>query len=197
MKKTFLTALLLVWAGTSHAAGLELDLSEQSGELTYLIGSRKITDGGLDVGLSFFYNNREDIVIGANILSLGQQAKYGQPIQLGVGAKLYGGKLNDDREIGAVGIGGRLGYIVPSQVSPVAVVAEFYFAPSVTSFGDAERLLELSTRVEVEITPTAVGFVGYRLSTVRMANTEDDTELDDNLNVGVRFMFPSPKFRRK
>lgn len=196
MKKYLVAALIFVCGGSVQAAGLELDLSSESGEFTYLVNSRGVIDGGLDVGLSFFYNNREDIMLGANILSLGQQAKFGQPIQLGVGAKLYGGKLDDDREIGAIGIGGRLGYIVPSQFSPVAIVAEVYFAPSVTSFGEAERLLELNTRVEVEITPTAMGFLGYRLTTVRMAGTEDDMELDDNLNVGVRFLFPSISYRR-
>ncbi len=196
MRKYFIAAMLWVSCNVVDAAGLELDLSEESGEFTYLINSRGVVEGGLDVGFSFFYNNREDVVLGANILSLGQQAKYGQPLQLGVGAKLYGGKLEDDREIGAIGIGGRLGYIIPSQFSPVALVAEFYFAPSVTSFSDAERLIELNTRVEVEITPTAMGFFGYRLTTVRMAGTEDDMELDDNLNVGVRFLFPSYGSRR-
>ncbi|MGB0866647.1 MAG: YfaZ family outer membrane protein, partial [Granulosicoccaceae bacterium] len=186
---------ILTGAGV-QAAGLELDLSEESGEFTYLVNSRGVVEGGIDLGLSFFYNNREDIMLSANILSLGQQAKYGQPLQLGVGAKIYGGKLEDDREIGAIGIGGRLGYIIPSQISPVAVVAEIYFAPSVTSFGEAERLMELTTRIEAEITPTAVGFFGYRLTTARMADTEDDTELDDNLNIGVRFLFAAPNFRR-
>ncbi len=196
MKNILAAALLCVFGGSAHAAGLELDLSKESGEFTYLVNSRGVVDAGVDVGLSFFYNKREDIMLGANILSLGQQAKFGQPLQLGVGAKIYGGKLDDDREIGAVGIGGRIGYIIPSQISPVAVVAEVYFAPSVTSFGEAERLIELATRVEMEITPTAVGFFGYRLATVRMSDTEDDIELDDNMNVGVRFLFPSPNFRR-
>ena len=196
MKKYLIAVLLCIAGGSVNAAGLELDLSQESGEFTYLVNSRRVAEGGFDLGLSFFYNDREAIVLGANVLSLGQQAKYGQPLQLGVGAKLYGGKLEDDRELGAIGIGGRLGYIIPSQISPVAVVAEFYFAPSVTSFGDAERLMELSARVEVEITPTAMGFFGYRLTTVRMANTEDDMELDDNMNVGIRFLYPSPNFRR-
>lgn len=196
MKKFLIAVLLCLAGGSVNAAGLELDLSKESGEFTYLVNSRRVAEGGLDLGLSFFYNDREAIVLGANILSLGQQAQYGQPYQFGVGAKLFGGKLDDDRELGAIGIGGRLGYIIPSQISPVAIVAEIYFAPSVTSFGDVERMMELNTRVEVEITPTAMGFFGYRLSTARMSNTEDDMELDDNMNIGVRFLFPSPNFRR-
>lgn len=196
MKKLFVAALLALGGTGAQAAGLELDLSEESGEFTYLVNSRGVVEGGIDLGLSFFYNSREDILLSANVLSLGQQAQYNQPLQLGVGAKLYGGKLDDDREVGAIGIGGRLGYIIPSQISPVAVVAEIYFAPSVTSFGDAERLMDLNTRIEAEITPTAVGFFGYRLSTVRMSGSEDDIELDDNLNLGVRFLFPAPNFRR-
>lgn len=195
MKNKLIMTLLCLASGVASAAGLELALSKETGAFTYLVNSRGVAEGGLDLGLSFFYNKREDIILGASILSLGQQAKYGQPLQLGVGVKLYGGKLDDNREVGAIGIGGRIGYIVPSRISPVAVVAEMYFAPSVTAFGDAERVLELNTRVEMEITPTAMGFFGYRLFTVRMEGVEDDMELDDNINVGVRFLFPASGFR--
>jgi len=193
--KKFVAALVVMLASAqAYGAGLEVDLSEESGEFSYLMNTRQV-EGALDLSLNLFYNEREDVMLSVGMLSLGQQAEYGRPLQLGVGGKVYGGQLMDEREILALGIGGRLAYIVPSSISPLTAVAELYFAPSVTSFSGAERFMDLNTRVELEITPTARGFVGYRLTTVRMDGAEDDMELDDNMHVGVRFNFAARGYR--
>lgn len=185
----FAIALLICIATVpgARAAGLALSLSEETGEFTYFLGSRGFLEGGIDIGLSALYNRREDILLSAEIISLGQQAEFGQPWQLGIGMKLYGLRLEDDREMSAIALGAKLAYIIPSNIAPTAFVAEAFFAPSITTFNDAERLFELRSRLEIEITPTALGFVGYRLITTRITEGADDVEIDDNVHVGIRF----------
>ena len=197
MKNALLLLISLLIVPSARAAGIALSLSEETGEFTYLLGSRGFLEGGIDVGFSALYNRREDVLLSAEVISLGQQAELGQPWQLGVGAKLFGARLADDRELTAVALGARLGYIIPSRIAPMAFVAEAYFAPSVTAFGDSQRLFELDSRLEVEITPTALGYIGYRLVTARMNDTDDDVELDDNVHVGIRFNLVPLDFRRR
>ena len=194
VKPMFLAAALAV-TGAAHAGGLEINLSGQSGEFSYLHSTTSLVQGGLDLGVGFFYNQRGDTMVTGRVMSLGQQASYGQPIQLGVGAKAYVVNLDSGESLGGIGLGGRIGYVVPSSISPVAWIAEGYFAPTVTSFGKADRLLELLTRVEIEITPTALGYIGYRLTSVRVAGENSDVELDDNMHIGVRFVFLDPASR--
>ena len=97
----------------------------------------------------------------------------------------------------ALALGARLAYIIPSNIAPTAFVAEGFFAPTVTTFGDAERLFELDSRLEIEITPTALGFVGYRLVTTRMTEASDDVEVDDSVHVGIRFNLVPEGYRTR
>ncbi|MEM9604468.1 MAG: YfaZ family outer membrane protein [Pseudomonadota bacterium] len=197
MRYAILLLISLAMAPGARAAGVALSLSEETGEFTYLLGSRGFLEGGVDIGLSGLYNHREDVLLSAELISLGQQAELGQPWQLGVGMKLYGLRLDDGREMSAVALGARLAYIIPSNIAPTAFVTEGFFAPSVTTFGDAERLFELDARFEVEITPTALGFIGYRLITTRMTEDSDDVEVDDTVHVGIRFNLVPEGFRSR
>ncbi len=196
MRYALLLLVSLLAFPSARAAGLAMNLSSETGEFTYLLGSRGFLEGGVDVGFSFLYNRREDAMVSAEVLSLGQQAELGQPWQLGVGAKIFGARLADNRELTAVALGARLGYIIPSRVAPMAFVTEAFFAPSVTSFADSQRMFELDSRLEIEITPTALGYVGYRLVTARMVDNDDDVELDDNVHIGIRFNLVPPRSRR-
>ncbi|MEM6986071.1 MAG: YfaZ family outer membrane protein [Pseudomonadota bacterium] len=197
MRYAIILLLSLALAPSARAAGVALSLSEETGEFTYLLGSRGFLEGGVDIGFSGLYNRDEDVLLSLEMISLGQQAELGQPWQLGVGIKFYGLRLDDGREMSALALGARLAYIIPSNIAPTAFVAEGFFAPTVTTFGDAERLFELDSRLEIEITPTALGFVGYRLVTTRMTEASDDVEVDDSVHVGIRFNLVPEGYRNR
>ena len=78
-------------------------------------------------------------------------------------------------------------YVFPAS-TPLAVLAEGYWAPSVTSFSDFEGVSEFRVAVELEVTPSARAYIGYR-KLVTVINNGTNYDVDDKADVGVRFAF--------
>ena len=57
-----------------------------------------------------------------------------------------------------------------------------------TSFSDFDGLVEYRGALELEVTPSARAYIGYRVIEVEL-DTGFDYELDDNAHIGVRFAF--------
>ena len=68
-------------------------------------------------------------------------------------------------------------------------MAEGWIVPEITSLGDFEGVTEFRVGVELEVTPSARGYVGYRVLDVELENVGGEAELDDNFHVGVKFAF--------
>ena len=61
----------------------------------------------------------------------------------------------------------------------------------VTSISGFDRLLEYRVALELEVTPSARAYIGYRMLEVEFdsAGRSVDYEVDDSANIGVRFEF--------
>ena len=95
-----------------------------------------------------------------------------------------------DIQGGAVAIGGQVRYVFPGN-APLAVLGEIFYAPEVTSISEFNRLLEYRVALELEVTPSARAYIGYRMMEVKFdtAGTSVNYEVDDSANIGVRFEF--------
>jgi len=117
-------------------------------------------------------------------------------LHFGVGAKFYTGIIDfpspiDNQTGGALAIGGQVRYVFPGS-TPFAILVEAFGAPDVTSFSDFKGLIEFRVALEMEITPSARAYIGYRTLEVEMPGglvDGDDVELDDKGHIGVRFSF--------
>ncbi|MEM7208742.1 MAG: YfaZ family outer membrane protein [Pseudomonadota bacterium] len=187
MKKHILPCILLLCATHAQADGLDISLSSETASIVYLSDSSSLGYGGADVGYGVFFNEEDDYLFNANFLVSGKPASQQQPLQFGVGAKGYLGIFDEsDFDIGALGIGGQIRYVIPSSVAPMAAALEIYYAPDITSFGDATSLTEVALRYEFEIVPSTRAYVGYRLIEVDFDDV-DDVEIDDEFHLGIRF----------
>jgi hypothetical protein len=180
------TAIAAGSAAPAHAAGLELALGNDTASLTFLTESAGMGYGGADLGFGGFFNNDDDLMLTGNLLVTGTPGR-NVPIQYGVGAKAFLTDLDSDRDANAIGIGGQIRYMFPTE-TPIGVSLEGYYAPSIVSFGDADSLLELTPRLELEVVPGTRAFVGYRLTEFDMDGGPDE-ELADEINVGIRLSF--------
>lgn len=81
-------------------------------------------------------------------------------LEMGVGTKLYGGRVDHEDVLG-VGLGGLLRY-APPAMNGFVFSGTLYYAPKVLSFLDSERLLESGLRLGYQIIPNAAVYVGYR-----------------------------------
>jgi hypothetical protein len=175
----------------AHAAGLDISLGNETAQFVYMFDSdSQIGIGGADVGAGVFFNDGDDYLLNFSVLVMGHSVGRNRALQLGAGVKAYAGELDIpvQETVGAVALGGKVSYIFPASM-PMALSAELFYAPDVTSFGDNESLTEFLLRLEIEVAPTTRFYVGYRNLETEFENSGIDYELDDNGHVGVRFSF--------
>ncbi len=181
-----LSAVLMPWH--VQANGIDFRLSNNSAELTFLTQSATFGYGGADIGYSAFINENDDLIGTASVLVSGSSRGDVRALHFGVGAKLYVGALETPGtdKGAALAIGGQVRYVFPAS-TPLAILGEAFFAPSVVSVADFEGMREFRLALELEVTPSARAYVGYRFMEVDINGF--DHELDDEFNAGVRFSF--------
>lgn len=185
-----ITAILLVSlvSTQTYARGVDLRLADDTAELIYLTESSTFGYGGADVGLGIFFNEADDFMLSADVMVTGHSAGNNRPLQFGVGGKLMFASLDlPDEEVGALAIGGQVRYVIPSS-TPVAFLASGFFAPSITSFSDADGFIEYRIAVELEVTPSARAYIGWRNMEYEL-ETGADIEIDDDIHFGVKVEF--------
>jgi hypothetical protein len=194
-KALIITTLLLPFNNVS-AGAIDFRVGQDMAELTFFTQNASFGYGGADIGIGVLFNEYNDVIANGSILVSGSSAGDVKALHFGVGAKLYGGDINGpdnapvDIQGGAVAIGGQVRYVFPGS-TPFAVLGEVFYAPEVTSISEWDRLLEYRVALELEVTPSARAYIGYRMLEVKF-NTQGsnvDYEVDDSANIGVRFEF--------
>jgi hypothetical protein len=189
IKRCVAVVSLALCSTGAQANGFDISLSDETANVVYLTDSGSLGYGGADVGFGVFWNEADDVVGHANIL-VTSNPQSGNNFQFGVGAKAFLGEVDgpdEDENVSAVGIGGMVRYVIPSQ-TPMGVSVEGYWAPDVTSFSDTEGLKEVTARFELEVMPSTRGYVGYRLLEPDL-DTAGKVEIDDEFHIGIRFIF--------
>lgn len=194
-KALIITALLIPFNNVS-AGAIDFRVGENMAELTFFTQNASFGYGGADIGFGVLVNEYNDVIANGSILVSGTSAGDVKALHFGVGAKLYGGDINGpdatpvDIQGGAVAIGGQVRYVFPGN-APFAILGEIFYAPEVTSISEWDRLLEYRVALELEVTPSARAYVGYRMMEVKFdaSGSSVDYEVDDSANIGVRFEF--------
>ncbi len=196
LRKALITTTLLVPFNYATAGAIDFRVGQDMAEITFFTQNASFGYGGADIGAGILFNQYNDFIANGSILVSGNSAGDVKALQFGVGAKLYGGDINGpdakrvDIKGGAVAIGGQIRYVFPSS-TPLAVLGEIFYAPEVTSISEFDRLLEYRVALELEVTPSARAYVGYRLMEVDFKAFGGNVryEVDDSANIGVRFEF--------
>lgn len=171
-----------------QAKGLDLRLADETAEFIYLTESSTFGYGGADTGLGFFYNDADDMMFSASVMVSGHGAGNNRPLQLGVGVKVIFADLDlPDMTAAALAVGGQIRYVIPSP-TPIALLAEGFISPDITTFSDAEQTFEYRFALELEVTPSARAYVGYRKIEIDLTGL-GDYEMDDDVHLGVRLAF--------
>jgi len=188
LKKVAFFIALLSLSATSFARGFDIKLGNEVAELTYLTESSTFGYGGADIGFGILFTENDDYQLNAKLMISGNPAGNNKAFQFGVGGKLMFVDLDiANEEVGALALAGQMRYIIPSS-TPIAFRIGAAFAPSITSFSGADAYGEYEAAVEIEVTPSAQAYLGYR-------KIQYDFEgggkyiLDDSVHVGIKFEF--------
>lgn len=196
LRKALIITGLLFPLNNVSAGAIDFRVGQDMAELTFFTQNASFGYGGADIGIGVLFNEYNDVIANGSILVSGSSAGDVKALHFGVGAKLYGGDINGpdaapvDIQGGAVAIGGQIRYVFPGS-APFAVLGEIFYAPEVTSISEWDRVLEYRLALELEVTPSARAYVGYRMLEVEFNafGTSVDYEVDDSANIGVRFEF--------
>jgi len=192
LRKALIITAVLTPFQNSYAGAIDFRVAQDMAEITYLTQTSSFGYGGADIGFGALVNQYNDFMANGSILVSGSSTGDVKGLHFGVGAKAYAGTLNGesdkvDIDGGAIAIGGRMRYIFPSS-TPVAVLGEVFYAPEVTSISEFDGLLEYRVDLELEVTPSARAYVGYRKLEVSY-NNDNNYDVDNEAHVGVRFEF--------
>ena len=187
--KNIAAVLLLICSFQASAAGFDFRVADKAAEVHYLYKSSTFGYGGSDVGWSFLFNENNGTMLSGSLLVSGNGAGSKRALQFGVGVKGFVADFGDNNDIqgGGLGIGGMFRYVFSSS-TPVAILLEAYSVPSITSFADADKFVEARMAFELEVSPSARAYVGYRTITMEDSNS-NEYKLDDSAHVGVRLGF--------
>jgi hypothetical protein len=191
-KALIITAALIPFNNVS-AGAIDFRVGQDMAEVSFLTQTASFGYGGADIGFGALVNEYNDVIANGSILVSGSAAGDVKGLHFGVGAKAFAGTLEGptstslDVDGGAIAIGGRIRYIFPGN-TPLAILGEAFYAPEVTSISDFDGLVEYRAALELEVTPSARAYIGYRRLDVTF-NRDIDYKVDDEAHIGVRFEF--------
>ena len=188
IKKALLVFLITSPFSWVYANGIDFRAGSDAADFTFLTESSSFGYGGADVGIGVFFDDSDNLIANSSILVSGSSLADIQALQFGIGVKAYLGTIDVINQTGAalaIGATGRFTFPGPT---PLAVVAEAFVAPSVSSLGDFDGLSEFRIALEIEVTPSARAYVGYRDFDLEIGSGIE-IRLDDAVHFGVRFSF--------
>lgn len=200
--------LLLSPVASVYAGGLDLSLGDDSASIMYLFSedplnrNRRAQDGGSELALGVFINEPGTNLLQTTLLARGYRGNSRSRYQLSAGIRLVGGDIsledepqsgtsNEDESVGALALGFQTGVLLRSaggNYNPVDITFEGFYAPSISSFREAENYYELAARLQVEIMTRARAYIGYRRISFDTVNN-DNLLLDDDTHIGLSISF--------
>ncbi|RLK46535.1 YfaZ precursor [Alkalispirillum mobile] len=190
IRKLMIATLALAAASGVSARELDIGLSDEVAEVNFSMPAGEPFEASQGRwGLGFMYNDDDDYVASGSLSVLGHAREGYRPVQFGAGVKAYGARLDrPSKSVGGVGVGASARFGIPTDV-PLAVVVSGTVAPKVTTFGDADRITDLTGRLEAQITDAAHLFAGYRYLRFNMERGLRDERVADGFQIGVRLRF--------
>ena len=203
-----LAGLVLLLGGSvlspaATARAVDFSLSDETANFALILNPRPFytadgyIGGGSELAIGAFISEADDRLAQVSLMARGASPTANRRHNLAAGIKVVGGEVaidadrvivgdEDSETVGALALGFQTELLLsPSRRNPVELGVGVFFAPSIASFSDAEEFSEISARLQIEIIPQALAYVGYR----RMSfdtNDYDRLRLDRSIHVGLR-----------
>lgn len=188
LQMTAVAAVMCVSSMAASAQQIDLSMSNDTALLSYTMPISYSPAGRTDADFGVLYTEDNDLMIMAGIAMSGEAGSQVPGLDGGVGFKFYGLSMDNGADIGAVTIGGMLRYVLPG-LNRVGLVGSLNYAPNITTVGDADRLWDFNARVEFEVLPAAIVYLGYRDVGARMEINKFDIDMDKGAHIGLKMSF--------
>jgi hypothetical protein len=180
-KSLFLIAAVSL-SPSLHADNLDLNLSNDTLGVRYTLPASAL-DTGVEFDVGWQYSEEasdaENVFSGGLHVSGSNWTEYSE-MELKLGVRGIYSSPGDDT-FTAIGIGGQVRAGVADRIG---IGAGLYYAPSITSFGDADSYMELRIRAEYEVLPNADAYLGWQSISVDHKD-RGDADLQEGFHLGI------------
>lgn len=158
---------LLLLSPAAFADSLDVNLNNNAAQFKFNSSASDFIEGNSEIHGGVLYNDVNNLFFDAGLIVRGGGEESSPGLSVGVGVKGVFGSIhptaspNTVNTVSAIGVGGELVFALPTP-SRVAVVGEYFASPKIMSFADSERFNQFGVRLEVEVSPQANVYVGYR-----------------------------------
>jgi OmpA family/YfaZ precursor/EF hand len=169
---------------------IELAVTDDTLQGKFLTDAGLVGLDGNTIGFGLLLTGDRDIVGDVEFLAPGLlRALLPDFVQVSLGARGLVGLLDDpDDDVVGIAPGAAARVRLPVGGPPMYIAGDFFYAPDILTFGDADRVIDFNVRYELQFLQNTTGFVGYRLLNFDRENGGDD-DIVDSLNVGLRLAF--------
>ena len=176
---------------TALADTVDINLRDTSAQFQYISSLGRDPLGKTQFHAGALYVNKDNILGDFGLLVRDELGDNAPGFSVGVGIKGVVAKVTGNStkvsDASALSLGAMLRYSPPAT-QRLGIVGEIYASPNIVTFGDADRYVETNARLEYEIIPQAVAYIGYRKIGFGL-KTLPTAILDEGGFLGVRIWF--------
>lgn len=184
------TAAMFFFAHPAFADMLNFQLSNESARFIYSTEIFGGQYGPIDLDSGLFFNKSSDKMVHVGLMV--RNDTLDNPLVISVGARAYLGDVGHatgqvHSKFAAIAVGGEI-LVIPNNLGGLGFGADYYTAPSVVTYMDADRFTEYGVRLNYEITKQADVSLGYRKIKVDL-NSNTSLTIDSRVYFGIGLRF--------
>lgn len=185
------TLSLLALSTTALADTVDINLRDSSVQMQYKSSFGRDPLGKTEFHMGVLYAGKSNVMGDIGLLVKDELGGNAPGFSVGVGIKGVLARVKDKgpaaSDASALALGAMVRYSPPT-LRRMGLVGELYASPNIVTFGDANRFVETNVRLEYEVIPSAVAYLGYRNVQFNLDNKPNAT-LDEGPFLGVRISF--------
>ncbi|MFZ2541435.1 MAG: YfaZ family outer membrane protein [Gallionella sp.] len=185
LRRIFALSLFAV-STPSLADVIDINVRDASAQFQYSASMGRDTLGRSEMHLGFLYTNKNNTLGDLGILVQDEVGSSAPGVTVGVGVKGLVAKAQNNHAR-ALAIGGLVRFS-PFTDTRFGITGLIYLSPNIVTFGDANRYIETGLKLDYEVIPQAVAYVGYRKIKLGL-KLSPDALLDEGANIGVKISF--------
>jgi len=183
--RRILALTLFTISTTALADAFDINMNDNSVQLQYGASMGRDTLGKSELHFGYLYTNDKNSFADLGILVKNEVGSNAPGVTVGVGIKgLFAKGQNYDAS--ALAIGGLVRF-APFPDKRFGISGLLYLSPNIVTFGDADRYVETGAKLDYEVIPQAVVYLGYRKIAFNLKSSE--ATLDEGAIIGVRVSF--------
>jgi hypothetical protein len=176
---------------TALADTVDINLRDNSAQFQYRSSMGRDALGKTEFHMGVLYVNNKNLLGDLGVLVKDELGDNAPGFSVGIGIKGVVARVKGNNpavsDASALALGAMVRYSPPTSPR-LGIVGQVYLSPNIVTFGDADRYVETNARLEFEVIPQAVAYIGYRRVAFGIKGGPYAI-LDEGAHLGVRISF--------